>query len=219
VVLKALAKDPHQRFPRVQEFALALKQASQSGASFFSAPTLAGAPLPPTSLPSPSQAPATSHKRKAGLAVLLLLAVLTLVGGAGLLLGGARTHLPGQQPPVYPQVSGTYKGIIVDSTSDKSTIEMSLSLQQNQGTISGQFMLGPQPEGNSLLSKGLLTGTVDPANHLRFTVQSAEGDAPLFFDGSVQADGSLAGTYCSLGTTAQCSSQAGASGTWRVSRQ
>jgi serine/threonine protein kinase len=219
VVMKALAKDPHQRFPRVQDFVLALKQASQSQTSFFSDPTIARAPLPPISAPSPSQPPTTLRKRKAGLIIVLLLALLALLGGVGAWLGVSHSHPPSQQPLVYPQVAGTYKGIVVDTTSNNTPAEMSLSLQQNQGNISGQFILGSQLQGNGLLSNGLLTGTVDTANHVQFTVQSAEGNAPLSFDGSVQSDGSLVGTYCSLGTNAQCSAQAGASGTWKVSKK
>lgn len=80
-------------------------------------------------------------------------------------------------------------------------------------------MVSPELQGNGLSSNGLLTGTVDTANHMQFTDQSSQGNAPLFFNGSVQSDDSLAGTYCSLGTNAQCSSQAGASGTWKVSKK
>src|SRR5205823_3275584 len=47
VIMKALAKDYHQRFPQVQDFADALEQASQAGNSFYSEPTIAVPSLAP----------------------------------------------------------------------------------------------------------------------------------------------------------------------------
>ena len=130
------------------------------------------------------------------------------------------------EPSVVINRNWLCRRLVVSAT---STVSPSQSSQINdiqsqsallaQGNISGQFMLGPQLQGNGLLSNGLLSGTVDTANHMQFTVQSSEGNAPLFVDGSVQSDGSLAETYCSLGTNAQCSSQAGANGMWKVSKK
>ncbi len=147
--------------------------------------------------------------------MLLLLVLLLLLAGAWF----AITHVPGlfsnqQATPTgtYPDVAGTYNGII-DNTTAGITTSMSLSIQQNHGQISGQFTVGP-----ALVGSGPFTGSVSTANHIQFTVQGYHGNAPLFFSGTVQSNGSLSGDYCSLGQNGQCSQQAGASGTWQVSR-
>jgi serine/threonine protein kinase len=79
------------------------------------------------------------------------------------------------------------------------------------------------PNGNFTVSAPLVgsnpfQGRVDSSNHIQFMVQGYNGNAPLFFTGTVHADGSLSGTYCSLGANGQCSTGAGASGTWQVNR-
>jgi hypothetical protein len=90
---------------------------------------------------------------------------------------------------------------------------MSLSIQQKagQGKISGYFSVNPPLVGN-----GNFTGTVNTVKYVQFTVQSYHGNAPLYFWGWVQADGSLAGDYCSVNAHNQCDSNAGAAGTWHV---
>ena len=83
VVLKALAKDPHQRFATVQDFASALEQAWQSEQAFGSASKLQ-ATMPPT-------ARRTSRR-----------AVLVGLGLAGLAVagGGAAWLVLSRKPPV-----------------------------------------------------------------------------------------------------------------------
>jgi serine/threonine protein kinase len=272
VIMRALTKDYHQRFPSMQDFANALEQA---GNTFYSEPTVAAPSLAPGALPGtdehllhPQSRPATPPVMKASpLAMdtvtseaahvappapgqpvltpppqyaafsapfsyqekvrprwrrsvplaLLLLAFLLIVGGAIVWFVIPRTPgsspLPGQQAPVYPNVAGAYSGTIHNTTADIAT-SMNLSMQQNQGNISGQFTVSPPLTGN-----GPFTGHIDTARHIQFTVQGFEGKAPLFFRGLVQSDGSMAGNYCSLGANSQCSPQAGGAGSWRVSRQ
>jgi serine/threonine protein kinase len=275
VIMRALAKDYHQRFPGVQDFANALERA---GNSFYSEQTVAVPPLAPGALPGtdehflhPQSRPATppvmkasplamdtvtseaAHvappssgqpvltppaqyapfsapysyqekvrpsRRRSGPLALLLLAFLLIVGGAIVWFVIPRTPgtpggspLPGQQAPVYPNVTGAYSGTIHNTTAGIVT-SMNLSMQQNQGNISGQFTVSPPLTGN-----GPFTGHIDTARHIQFIVQGFEGNAPLFFRGLVQSDGSMAGNYCSLGANSQCSSQAGGAGSWRVSRQ
>src|SRR3989440_8777495 len=282
VIMKALAKDYHQRFPRVQDFADALEQAIQAGNSFYSEPTIAVPSLAPNASPGtdsplfhpqsrpaippamkasplamdtvtseaaraaspasspppgqqvltpPAQYPPVSapfsyqekvypRRRRSAPLALLLLALLLLVGGGIVWLVIPRTPgtpgsspLPGQQAPVYPNVAGAYSGTINNTTEGIDT-SMHLSMQQNQGNISGQFRVSLPLTGN-----GPFTGNIDTARHIQFTVQGFEGNAPLFFSGLLQSDGSMAGNYCSLGANSQCSHQAGGAGTWRVSRQ
>ncbi|GAC1487288.1 MAG: hypothetical protein NVS2B12_41890 [Ktedonobacteraceae bacterium] len=90
---------------------------------------------------------------------------------------------------------------------------MALSIQQNKAAINGNFTVGAP-----LVGSNPFQGTIDTTNHIQFTVQSYRGNAPLFFDGTLQSNGSLAGSYCSLGPNKQCSANAGASGTWSVSK-
>lgn len=275
VIMRALAKDYHQRYPTIQEFAMALEQASQSGNSIYAEPTeavpvMAPGPLPDaamraeTHFPSPEIHPAmhtnyppmkqaplamdtvtseaahapTPYSGKAtppawqqpyyqeqprakrhgfGLAILLVLLVLLLVIG-GLAWYAiprlASSPTPTSQPgPVYPNVAGTYTGTLINSTANITT-SMSLSIQQNNANITGDFKVGAP-----LVGSNPFTGHVNPGKHIWFTVQSYQGNAPLYFDGSIQSDSSLAGSYCSLAANGKCNAQAGASGTWKVARK
>lgn len=90
---------------------------------------------------------------------------------------------------------------------------MALSILQKpgQGNISGFFNVNPP-----LVGDGNFTGTVNTVKYVQFTVQSYHGNAPLYFWGWVQANGNLAGNYCSVNARNQCDSNVGASGTWNV---
>jgi hypothetical protein len=90
---------------------------------------------------------------------------------------------------------------------------MTLTIQQDQGTISGQFTVG-QP----LLGNGTFTGTIDPQKHLRFLVRSGDTSAPILFWGAVQPGGGLSGNYCSVNAATQCDTLAGGRGLWHVVR-
>ena len=283
VLMKALAKDYHERYPTIQDFAEALEHASQIDASFYTEPTQAIIALPqdasgasivaaepqnfsppqhvitpeelkpaplimdsvtsaavhapsPTPLPQVAQQgeiasppvprtqnepyfyPPPTRRPRPWLVVMLLLALLMFIG-SGLVwywfilphLGSI--HLGSQATGVYPNVAGTYNGSIDDTTGHIIT-SMALAMQQNQGKISGQFTVG-----SALTGSGPFTGTIDTAKHLHFTVASFHGNAPLLFDGTMQTDGSLSGSYCSVGSNGQCSPQAGAAGTWKVSKE
>ncbi len=119
---------------------------------------------------------------------------------------------PSPTPVPYPQIGGEYNGTIDDTTSNTIT-GMALSIQQKpgQGNISGFFNVNPP-----LVGDGNFTGTVNTVKYVQFTVQSYHGNAPLYFWGWVQANGNLAGNYCSVNAHNQCDSKAGASGTWNV---
>jgi hypothetical protein len=282
VIMRALAKDYHQRYPGVQEFALALEQASLSGSSIYAEPTEAvpvmapgtlpdasvrdeayhpspeihpaihtnyppmkqaplamdtvtseaahvsapAAPYPPypgTATPPGWQQPFYQEQPRArrssfGLAILLVLLVLLLVVG-GLAwyviprLAGSSSTPTSQPGPVYPNVVGTYNGTLINATANITT-SMSLSIQQNNANITGDFKVGAP-----LVGSNPFTGHVNPSKHIWFTVQSYQGNAPLYFDGNIQSDSSLAGSYCSLASNGKCNPQAGASGTWKVARR
>jgi len=90
---------------------------------------------------------------------------------------------------------------------------MSVTLYQNQGSLSGNVVINPPLQG----SGPIISGAVQTNNHIQFTVQGYNGHAPLFFYGTVNSNGSMNGSYCSLDTTTQqCSAAAGGQGTWSV---
>lgn len=209
-VMKALAKDPHQRFPSVEDFASAL----ESGAAQTRALD-AGEPLVRI-VKQTSPLPARRYTQKPMLVPLLFLALAALICGASAWV--AVDYIPGilsprlaaSQAVNYPRVSGSYAGTMNDKVGNITT-SMELSIQQNEATIGGLLTVGPR-----LVGSGPFTGTITPAGNIQFTVEGYRGDAPLFFSGSMKPDRSLAGTYCSLGSNKRCDARSGASGGWKV---
>ena len=119
---------------------------------------------------------------------------------------------PSPTPAPIPVIAGNYNGTIDDTTANIIT-GMALSIKQKQGNISGRFTVNPPLIGN-----GNFTGTVNTTDYVQLFVQSYKGNAPLYFWGWVQADGSLKGDYCSVNKQNQCDPNAGASGTWDVAK-
>lgn len=123
--------------------------------------------------------------------------------------------IPSPEPPtpvspIYPNVAGVHNGTVHNTTGGR-TASMSLSIQQNGASISGYFTVGPPLQGS-----GPLTGGLDTARHISFTVHSTQIASPLSFAGTVQADGSMSGSYCSLDAANRCSPAAGGAGNWDV---
>jgi hypothetical protein len=88
-------------------------------------------------------------------------------------------------------------------------------IQQQQGNISGHFA---DISANNLFigipENGSFRGTVNTTKHIQFKVTSNPGQTAFSFDGLMQADGTMAGTYCVLEeATGKCSN----SGLWSVS--
>jgi eukaryotic-like serine/threonine-protein kinase len=118
---------------------------------------------------------------------------------------------PTPTPDPYPHVAGNYNGTLNDTT-DNSTTNMALSIQQQpgQGNISGHFTVHP-----SLVNSGPFTGTVNTSTYIQFTV-TGKNTSPLYFWGWVQSNGNLKGNYCSLNMQNQCDPNAGTSGNWNA---
>jgi len=110
-----------------------------------------------------------------------------------------------------PAIAGSYSGSLHD-TGANAYATMTLSIQQKQEAISGNFTAG-----KPLLSNGRFTGTIDTTRHIRFLVHSADTQAPILFWGALQPDG-LGGNYCSVDKNLQCDLQAGGHGVWSVNR-
>jgi len=117
----------------------------------------------------------------------------------------------------YAILAGTYSGTMYDMSVNAST-SMSLTVtQQNQGSFSGYFRLGPPTKGSDPFR-----GTIDTTKNLQFTVADAAGNATLFFEGAMQSATSLSGDYykCNPGPIqgARCSRAPGGYGIWNVIR-
>ena len=174
----------------------------------------------------------TSRPGRLGILLLVLLVLLIALGsGIGLWFSVISPHAPhvSQAPSVvsshtpspgsqttpavaYPNVAGVHNGT-VNNTAAAITANISLSLQQHGENLSG-YLTVDLP----LLGSGPITnGTVSTNKAIQFTVTGNNGRAPLFFQGTVQPDGSMKGTYCSLDQTGRCSPAAGGAGTWNVS--
>jgi len=83
---------------------------------------------------------------------------------------------------------------------------MSLTaVQQRQENISGYF--------TGLEVSNSFKGSIDAARHIQFTVTDPARQRTLSFDGAMQDDGNLVGSYCSLGQQGQC---VGEYGIWSV---
>ncbi|GAC1615511.1 MAG: hypothetical protein NVS4B7_08060 [Ktedonobacteraceae bacterium] len=122
------------------------------------------------------------------------------------------TTVPNPVPSSYPQVAGTHYGA-VHNTNNGMNANMSAILYQNQsnGTLSGNVAIASPLQGSGSITYGV----VQTNNTISFTVQGYNGNAPLFFYGSVNANGSMSGSYCSLDVTLnKCTPAAGGQGTW-----
>jgi serine/threonine protein kinase len=117
-----------------------------------------------------------------------------------------------QATATYPFLVVSYSGSISDQFTDPSTdTTMALSaLQQHGSAISGYFAVGP-----GLIGNGNFSGSVSANNKIQFVVPGDGTVAPLFFSGQVQANGTLAGSYCSQ-LNGQCNHALGGFGIWNI---
>jgi len=167
--------------------------------------------------------PHVPRLRKIG-ALLVLLVLLLGLGIGGSLLFSARGHLGSNSvvqtptlsykptpalhttvPTTYPNFADTYNGTIYNILAQVST-KMSLTeIQQHQGNISGYF--------TGLQISSTFTGNIDASRHVHFTLVNSAGHATIAFDGAIQSDGNLGGSYCNLNQQGRCS---GEYGIWSV---
>lgn len=115
------------------------------------------------------------------------------------------TLMPSSESISYSHIKSTYQGTVHDLSTNRST-EMSLTkLSQNNERISGSF--------TGLHISATFTGVLDSSQHIFFTVKGNTSRSPVFFEGAVRSDGNLAGNYCDLDQTGQCT---GNYGLWSV---
>ncbi len=104
-------------------------------------------------------------------------------------------------------IAALYNGTIYDISANVTT-KMSLTgIQQTQITIGGKF--------TGLNRTGAFNGIIDPhpPKHIQFAVKDSAGHVILSFDGHMQSDGELSGSYCNIDQDAQCT---GDYGLWSV---
>src|SRR5258708_30143938 len=116
---------------------------------------------------------------------------------------------PTPAPAVYPRVGGTHHGTVNKSNAGVNS-NLTLSLQQNQGNIGGNVTISSPLQG----SGSIYNGFVRTNSYIQFTVTGYNGNAPLLFSGTVHADGSMGGNYCSIDATGKCNASVGGQGNW-----
>ena len=102
-------------------------------------------------------------------------------------------------------IAALYNGTIYDIVANSTTTMSLTDIQQTQIYISGNF--------TGLYSIGTFNGSIDSSKHIQFTVKDSTGYVILSFDGHIQFDGELSGSYCSVDQDAQCT---GEYGLWSV---
>jgi eukaryotic-like serine/threonine-protein kinase len=105
------------------------------------------------------------------------------------------------------QIAALYNGTIYDVSANVTTNMSLTGIQHTQITIGGTF--------TGLHRTGTFNGIIDPQppKHIQFTVKDSAGHVILSFDGHMQSDGELSGSYCSVDQDAQCT---GEYGLWSV---
>lgn len=104
-------------------------------------------------------------------------------------------------PTTYPVLAKAYTGTIYDIAANR---EMNISLtglQQSKEKISGYFTTSARSHSFS--------GIVTTAKQIQFTVIGQQGQANLLFEGAVQSNSTLSGSYCSLNQHGLCLSTSG----------
>jgi serine/threonine protein kinase len=117
------------------------------------------------------------------------------------------TATPTIRPTATPPglyIAGTYNGSILNETTQQTTF-ITVFIVQNKGSgvIKGSVTFKSSPQVTDLLN-----GTVDLQGNFSFFVQQPAGQIPLLFNGTVQPNTDLKGTYCST-STAPCLSNTG----------
>jgi serine/threonine protein kinase len=112
---------------------------------------------------------------------------------------------------VFPSLAPAYSGTIHDNNGNIDTSMSLTGIVQQQQHIQGNFVVSPPLSGN-----GPFTGSVTTGGLVQFTIHSSEASAPLYFSGTVQKDGNISGTYCSLDAKGHCNPAVGGYGSWLV---
>lgn len=99
------------------------------------------------------------------------------------------TELPAaiSPTPTYPLLNPSYAGTVVDLLAKEKTIMTLTHIQQNQGSIQGDFQ--------GLGYVGPFKGSITPTGHLQFTIVVRSGASTLSFEGDIKVGGDIAGSF------------------------
>jgi serine/threonine protein kinase len=112
----------------------------------------------------------------------------------------------------FPALERQYNGMAHNATAQLNANMSLTSIKQQGKNIQGTFLVNSPLSGD-----GPFTGTVSKSSAIQFVVHSSQVSAPLYFQGTINGDGSMSGTYCSLDATNHCNHAVGGYGTWQVS--
>ncbi|HLG61385.1 MAG TPA: protein kinase [Ktedonosporobacter sp.] len=115
-------------------------------------------------------------------------------------------------PPDYPVLANHYNGVISDQYSFpfKNASMVLSQIRQDGEKVSGYFS-----SASGFIGAGSFSGTLSADNLIQFILPGSTLLHPFFFQGQLQADGSILGTYCSLQNN-HCNFFAGEYGNWKV---
>lgn len=122
------------------------------------------------------------------------------------------TPLPRSMASGYPVLLSHYHGTISDQFSIPFK-ETSLDLAQMRQE--GEKVSGYLSAGSGFIDASSFSGTLAADRSIQFIVPGNSPLHPLFFQGHLQEDGSMLGTYCRLQGT-HCNFFAGEYGNWKV---
>lgn len=106
-------------------------------------------------------------------------------------------------------LSSAYSGTAHNTPADVQASMTLSNVSQNGTAVSGYAAFGTGLSGN-----GNFSGTVNGSS-INFLIPSSSTLMPLFFQGTIQSDGAMSGSYCSYNNN-QCD-YSGGYGTWNVS--
>ena len=110
-------------------------------------------------------------------------------------------------PKLYPHLAASYAGTIDDLQANVPSPMTLTQMRQQEGRISGSF--------SAMHITAPYSGGFLDAHNLYFIVPASRNLGPLYFRGTLQADGSLAGEFCAVDQPPQCLSS-GVFGVWSV---
>lgn len=115
-------------------------------------------------------------------------------------------------PPGYPMLVDRYNGTISDQFSFpfKNTSMVLSQMRQDGEKINGYFS-----SEADFIGAGSFSGTLFADKRVQFILPGSTLLHPFFFQGLLQEDGSILGTYCSLQNN-HCNFFAGEYGNWKV---
>ncbi len=111
-------------------------------------------------------------------------------------------------PTSYPVLASIYSGTIQDISMNLSSNLYLQEIKQHEVNFNGHFTVDRGMQGN-----GSFSGMITTTKHIQFTFTDTTGHAILSFDGAMQSDGTISGSYCGWNQQGRCSSE---SGLWSV---